>query len=123
MGIWRRPARRWLAGVATLPLLVGGLSLITAGPADAYPCPHPSWSNKDSDSGHVKTDSTSLRDGAGASCNQVALVHTNALLYYHCFAVNPYSGNTWTHLRIAGTSVDGWISDDNLDDHGSTKPC
>jgi len=122
MGISRRPARRWLVGAATLPLVAGGL-IITAGPAGAYPCPSAGWSNKDSDSGHVTADSTSLRNGPGASCGQITLVHTNALLYYHCFTVNPYSGNTWTHLRIAGTSTDGWISDDNLDDHGSTKPC
>jgi hypothetical protein len=123
MGIWRRSARRWLASAATLPLLVGGLTLVVASPADASPCPHPGWSNKDGGSGHVIADSTALRDGPGSSCTLIALVHTNALLYYHCLAVNPYSGNTWTHLRIAGTSVDGWISDDNLDDHGATQPC
>jgi hypothetical protein len=36
--------------------------------------------------------------------------------------VNSY-GNTWTHLRLSGTNVEGWVYDVYLDDFGATHLC
>jgi hypothetical protein len=124
MGAPRRPATRWLAGAATVPLVLAGLALTTAGSADAAaPCTHPAWSDKDNGgSGTGLSSSTSVRTGPSHDCAEVASVGTNVTLWYHCYVTNSV-GNTWTNVRIAGTNIDGWVSDDELDNHGSLFHC
>ena len=116
--------RRLAAGAAILPLIIGGSALGTAGPADAAgTCTHPSWSNKDSAKGTGNSSSTAVRNGPSGDCALVATVGTNVVLHYHCWAENPYTGATWTSVRIDGTNIDGWVWDGNLDDNGSFIPC
>ncbi len=116
-------ARRLVASAAALPLLIGGLTLATAGPADALTCTHPAWSDKDtSGSGRVTADSTPMRTGPESSCSVVAYVNTSATLWYHCYVSNA-AGNTWTNVRIDGTNLTGWIYDANLNDNGSIYHC
>ncbi len=111
------------AAAAAVPLLIGGLAVAAAGPADAETCTHPAWSDKDSSgSGRVKANSTPMRTGPEAVCGVVAYVNTSALLYYHCYVTNA-AGNTWTNVRIDGTNLTGWIYDSNLNDNGSLYHC
>jgi hypothetical protein len=115
--------RRLAVGAATLPLVIGGLAIATAGPADALTCTHPAWSDSDkSGSGRVTANSTPMRTGPEASCGVVAWVNTSATLWYHCYVFNS-AGNTWTNVRIDGTNLIGWIYDGNLNDGGSTQHC
>lgn len=66
---------------------------------------------------------THLKASPYSSCDSVTTeVAYGTHVYYHCYVKNDY-GNTWTHVRIAGTSIEGWTSDDNLDDHGATNRC
>nr|WP_237524323.1 MULTISPECIES: SH3 domain-containing protein [unclassified Streptomyces] len=84
-------------------------------------CTHPAWSNKDSGSGYVAGSSAPLRTGPSADCPTTATVY-GALLYYHCYVTNS-AGNTWTHARIDGTQINGWIYDGNLTNSGAVKHC
>lgn len=124
MGIWRRSTRRWLASAATLPLLVGGLTLSTASSAsgNSIPCTHPAWTNPDTGSGHVLVSSTPMYTGPEASCGVVDYINPGTLLYYHCYVVNA-NGYHYTHLRIAGDTIQGWIYSARLDDGGASHYC
>src|SRR4051794_428850 len=90
MNIRRRSTRRWLAGAATLPLLVGGLSVVTASPADAITCIHPAWSNKDAGSGQIWSGyhNINMYDGPMSSCIVVAVLNPGQTLYYDCYYLN-----------------------------------
>lgn len=112
----------WTA--VALPLLVASATLTAAPPASAgtAACTHPSWSNKDDGSGFPRDSSELLRTGPNSGCPAVADVPDSRRLYYHCYTVNS-AGNTWTHARIDGTQINGWIWDGNLSDGGSTKRC
>ncbi|GAA2399550.1 hypothetical protein Cme02nite_08480 [Catellatospora methionotrophica] len=112
--------RRLLTAAAAIPLVVAGTVTALAAPASAN-CGSHSWSNKDSDSGYT-LDSSPIRSGPHESCGTVRTVGASTMLYYHCFTTNE-SGNTWTHVRIAGTETYGWVFDDHLNDHGSFKRC
>ncbi|SBT49385.1 hypothetical protein [Micromonospora narathiwatensis] len=43
-------------------------------------------------------------------------------LAYHCYVVTDF-GSTWTWVRIPGTSIAGWVWDDNLVGYGSSVRC
>ncbi|MEV0097376.1 SH3 domain-containing protein [Streptomyces sp. NPDC050738] len=112
--------------LAALPLLAAGATLTMAPSAsasatDAAACTHPAWSNKDAGSGYISGSSAPLRTGPNEGCPTTATIY-GAKLYYHCYVVNS-AGNTWTHARIDGTQINGWIYDGNLNDNGATKPC
>ncbi|MEU5563561.1 hypothetical protein [Micromonospora musae] len=88
-------------------------------------CQLEGWGDND------KNDSGRLRAGRGAeflrvgpygACEQTYRFVEADLLYYHCYTTNVY-GNTWTHVRIAGTNYSGWVWDDILTDLGSNVPC
>ncbi|GGZ58549.1 hypothetical protein GCM10010387_60550 [Streptomyces inusitatus] len=117
---------RFLAAV--LPMIAAAGLVTAAAPAQSATsasgplgCSNHPWSNKDSDSGQV-TSSSLVRPGPHASCGETARVYPGEVLYYHCYVTNE-SGNTWTHLRISGTNIQGWVYDGNLNDGGSTKVC
>ncbi|HEX8766998.1 MAG TPA: hypothetical protein VF714_01435 [Jatrophihabitans sp.] len=115
--------RRLAVGAATLPLVIAGLVVATAGPADAVTCTHPAWTDYDkSNWGTGNSSSTPVRTGPSAECGVIATVGTNVVLWYHCYVVNS-AGNTWTNLRIDGTNISGWVYDGNLDDGGSLYHC
>ncbi|MDX3185230.1 SH3 domain-containing protein [Streptomyces sp. NPDC052071] len=118
--------RRKLWTALALPLLAASATLVsapTAGAAvaGAEACTHPAWSNKDAGSGYISGSSAPLRTGPNEGCPTTATVY-GAKLYYHCYVVNS-AGNTWTHARIDGTQINGWIYDGNLNDNGATKAC
>ncbi|MCX4554005.1 SH3 domain-containing protein [Streptomyces sp. NBC_01387] len=114
-----------LTGFA-LPVLAVSATLVSAptagaATATAAACTHPGWANKDAGYGYVSGSSAPLRTGPNADCPTTATIY-GAKLYYHCYVYNS-AGNTWTHARIEGTEISGWIYDGNLDDGGATKPC
>ncbi|MEU6669245.1 SH3 domain-containing protein [Streptomyces sp. NPDC046727] len=114
----------WTA--VALPLLAASATLTAAPSAvaaagDSSSCTHPAWSNNDSGYGYVNGDSAPLRTGPSSDCPVTATVYS-ARLYYHCYVTNA-AGNTWTHARIDGTQVSGWIWDGNLTNGGATEHC
>jgi hypothetical protein len=112
--------RRLMAALATIPLVAAGLVASVAAPASANCGSHP-WTNRDGDTGFT-LDRSPIRTGPHESCAVVRTVPASTSLFYHCFTVNE-SGNTWTHVRIAGTQTFGWVFDDHLNDHGSFDRC
>jgi hypothetical protein len=118
-----RKRSSWLASAATLPLLIGGLTLVTASPASAVTCEHPAWADNDkSGSGFGVLSSTPVRTGVEGACDATAYVGSSVRLWYHCYVFNSF-GNTWTNVRIDGTNIVGWVADVNLNNGGSIYPC
>ncbi len=123
----RRPGGKAAATGAGL-LLAAGM-LIGAAPSQAAEQVTPaashdcSWhhTNPDPGSGHM-VGSHWLHLGPYGECGAIAQPSSSVTLYYHCYVTNAY-GNTWTHLRIAGTNIEGWVSDADLDDGGSFYHC
>jgi hypothetical protein len=119
--------------LAALPAVGLVLALGQFTPADAAPaagvqpaatCQHfPAPDLDKTGSGHVKSRSgAQVRPGPNSGCVSITSVFPSVTLYYHCFVINS-SGNSWTNVRIAGSSVSGWVYDGDLDDGGSTKFC
>ncbi|OKH98904.1 hypothetical protein A6A06_25170 [Streptomyces sp. CB02923] len=125
MSTLKRRAR--VAVAIAAPLLLSGATLTVAAPAasaaptSADACTHPGWSNKSSGKGTAKGSSVALRTGPNKGCPAVATVGTDRVLFYHCWVKNS-AGNRWTHVRIDGLEVTGWVYNKNLDDGGSDKP-
>ncbi|MEV1008688.1 SH3 domain-containing protein [Streptomyces sp. NPDC049881] len=122
-------SRRAKLAAAVLPLAFTATSLVTApaataGETGANACQHPSWSNKDSGTGtigdHINVGR--IRTGPNEGCDVRHALFDDVTLYYHCFVLNS-AGNTWTHVRVKGTDINGWIWDYNLNNGGSTKLC
>lgn len=87
-------------------------------------CLSPAAPNRDSGSGHVKSGRKApLRQfpTSSSSCPTVGKIDSSVKLYYHCVYFN--GANWWTHLRVEGTSVQGWMYNGNLNDDGASKPC
>ncbi|GHJ93349.1 MULTISPECIES: SH3 domain-containing protein [Streptomyces] len=109
-----------------LPFLVASATMVSvpvagAATSGAAACTHPAWSNKDAGYGYVSGSSAPLRTGPSQDCPVTATVY-GARLYYHCYVVNS-AGNTWTHARIDGTQINGWIYDGNLSNSGALERC
>ncbi|MEV4867733.1 SH3 domain-containing protein [Streptomyces syringium] len=125
MGTIRTKAR--LLTAAVVPLLAASAALaVTAPPAGAAPsgadaCTHPAWSNKSGGKGTAAGGSALIRTGPSEDCGVTAEVGTSVTLYYHCWVTNS-AGNKWTHVRIGGTEVNGWVYNARLDDGGSKDP-
>jgi len=119
-----RVPRRFLATAAAVPLLASVMVVLTPGVAEAVTCGQ-SWSDND------KTGS-GFPDGPGdggvymhtgyyGDCPSVGKVR-GYRLWYHCYRTNSY-GNTWTHVRMDGSNINGWVYDPYLSNGGSTVPC
>ncbi|GAB3982190.1 hypothetical protein V1634_26790 [Plantactinospora veratri] len=82
------------------------------------------WSNVDGDVGYVESGRSyaAMRSGPYDTCTIDNYAYSGETLYYHCYFLNIY-GNRWTHLRVAGTTIDGWVYSGNLNDGGSNNPC
>jgi hypothetical protein len=121
-----------LLGISTLALsalVITGTAAMAhpAAPAAVAPlaCTHPGWSDKDKESSGSVADEfgyAEIHSGPNAGCTTVDYALSGEVLYYHCYVFNS-AGNTWTHLRIDGTSIEGWVWDDYLDDGGSLYKC
>jgi hypothetical protein len=113
---------------ATGLALASNLVVATQSQASAdVSCSGWSWSNPDSGSGY-STGTYALKTGPYSTCGFAGQTYDGIFLYYHCYVTNGY-GNTWTHARISGTSIEGWISDANLTlnpdgvTRGAVHPC
>ncbi|MEV5239101.1 SH3 domain-containing protein [Streptomyces cinnamoneus] len=108
---------------AVVPLLAASAAVAVSAPqASAAPngarsCTHPGWSDKSGAKGTAKGAEALVRTGPTDDCGIVATVGTRVTLYYHCWVKNS-SGNKWTHVRIGGTQIDGWVYNARLDDGG-----
>ncbi|MEV1008692.1 SH3 domain-containing protein [Streptomyces sp. NPDC049881] len=125
-----KSARTRLAA-AVLPLAFTAATLVaaptaTAGETGAEACTHPSWSNKDSDTGRLKSSKREapIHTGPNAGCPAITVLLQGDVIYYHCYVVNS-AGNTWTHIRVRidGSDFYGWVWDDYFNDNGSLIPC
>lgn len=116
-----------LISIVAAPLLLSGAALTATAPAaNAAPtgadaCTHPSWSNKSPGKGTAKDSTAKVRTGPSEDCAVTATVGTSVALQYHCWVKNA-AGNKWTHVRIDGTEINGWVYNGNLDDGGSVHP-
>lgn len=123
----RTRTRIWTA--VALPLVtVSGLlataPVASAATAGASACTtNYFWQNKDSDTGRaIRAVVAPVRELPANCGDKIAEVNSDFKLQYHCYITNS-SGNQWTHVRIDGTSVNGWVYSLNLDDGGSKKHC
>lgn len=113
--------RKWAA--AMTPLLMAGALVTVAAPSSyaaadgAQACTHPAWSNKSSGKGQPSGSVTYLRTGPNKDCGITAEVYSS-VMFYHCWVTNS-AGNKWTHVRIDGTEINGWVYNPQLDDGGS----
>jgi hypothetical protein len=121
-------SRRFLASAAAIPVIAGGLVLVTPGAAEAATCGQ-SWTNKDPGSGAGITIASEgqytipRHSGIYGDCPVKGYLSTGVKLQYDCYRVNSY-GNTWTHLHLDGyPDVRGWVWDHYLNDGGSVYPC
>lgn len=115
--------RKAILALATTGLALAS-SLAVATPSQATAdinCGGWGWHNADAGSGN-STGTYALKSGPYAACGNVGQTYGGTYLYYHCYVWNDY-GNSWSHVRIAGTSVEGWISDANLNNGGAFNPC
>ncbi|MEU5492206.1 SH3 domain-containing protein [Streptomyces sp. NPDC053741] len=121
---FRKAKKTAVVSAALLGLVIPTNALLTATPAAAaVSCIGWGWKNSDAGHGYMVKSGTHLKAGPYSACdNLTTTVPVGAHLYYHCYVTNDY-GNTWTHVRIDGTSIEGWTSDDNLDDNGALSPC
>lgn len=112
-----------IAAVASLAFLVPAqASAAGAGSAPGVlGCGH-AWSDRDPGFGHVIPASAPMHTGPHASCTTILNVRSSDGLDYHCFVFNE-SGNTWSHVRISNTNIQGWIWDDYLTELGSSYQC
>jgi len=106
--------RKWAVAVAATGLaLASNLAVTTSSNAAAQvSCSGWTWGNFDAGAGY-STGTYKLKDGPYQECTNAGQTYAGTYLYYHCYITNDY-GNTWTHARISGTSIQGWISDANL---------
>ncbi|GAA4496551.1 hypothetical protein GCM10023191_038710 [Actinoallomurus oryzae] len=125
---WRSKTLRRVGGKSAVTVgalaLAMGTGIAVAGPSQAAvtkSCSGWTWSNPDSRYGSV-IDWNPIHSGPYAACSVVATPGKGRTVYYHCFVVNAYN-NSWTHVRIAGTSTQGWIYDGDLDNAGSWDEC
>ena len=116
--------RRLMTGVATMPLVVAGLGVLTMEPAHAQFC-SPAWSDVDPGSGYPVKDGANLRQGPGSNCGLELTLGPSVHLAYDCFRWNTDTGETWTHVHLYGSpNYDrGWVNDNKLKDFGATKAC
>ncbi|MEO7260119.1 MAG: hypothetical protein ABI047_02465 [Jatrophihabitantaceae bacterium] len=128
MSIAKLFSRRFLASAATVPMIAGGLVLVTPGVAEAVTCGQ-SWTNKDPSSGQGITIPSQgqytipVHNGIYGDCTVTSYMSTGVKLQYDCYRRNSY-GNTWTHLHLDGyPNARGWVWDDYLNDNGSIYPC
>ena len=127
MSIAKLFSRRFLAGAVAIPVVTGGLVLITPGAAEAATCGQ-SWTNKDPGGGQAIYQSANgytfpLRTGIYSDCRVTWWVSDGIPLKYDCYRMNS-NYNTWTHLHVASDpTVSGWAWDQNLKDGGSVYPC
>lgn len=117
------------AALGAVPLGLGAVGTAQAATApsagDGGPstmsCSH-SHSNQDADSGYVDADWLRYRSGPHTSCAAKGQAADGTKIYYHCYTTTNNDG-TWTWGRVAGTSHQGWFSDDYLSDGGSLERC
>lgn len=117
-------SRKLIRAAAVVPLVVGGLAVLTPGAAEAATCGQ-SWSDKDKSgygNGIGSAGTVPLRTGIYADCPVRTPAGNGYTLWYHCYRINSY-GNSWTHLRVNGTNISGWVYSGNLSDGGSTVAC
>ncbi|MGW4033134.1 SH3 domain-containing protein [Streptomyces sp. NPDC004838] len=122
----RRTRTRTRALAAVLPLVATAGLMTAATPAQAGTsgargCLNHQWSNRDSSAGHV-TSSSPLHIGPHGYCLVKETLNVFQVLQYHCSVMNE-SGNGWTHVRITGTDITGWVYDGHLNNWGSNVRC
>ena len=119
-----RIPRRFLTAAAVAPLLASAMVVLTPGVAEAVTCGQ-GWSDNDKTNyGYPDgpgDGSVTMHTGIYGDCASAGKVN-NIRLWYHCYRVNSY-GHTWTHVRMDGSDVKGWVYDAYLSNGGSNVPC
>ena len=119
--------KAWALGLAALcsaASLAATPAAMAGETTAAATCTHPSWSNKDSDTGKSNSSSwVPIRTGPNSGCSLVINVSSLNVLDYDCYTRNS-AGNTWTHVHTTDPPLSsGWIYDGSLNDGGSYKLC
>ncbi|GHG62521.1 SH3 domain-containing protein [Streptomyces griseocarneus] len=116
-----------LVAAAVVPLLMASATVAVTAPSasadtsGANACSHPTWSNKSPGNGTPKGDGAKIRTGPSEDCSVVKEVSGGTVLQYHCWVENDH-GHKWTHVRVDGKDINGWVYNDRLDDGGSKHP-
>lgn len=110
--VHRRPVR---VAIAAALLAVSALTVSwTATPASAAPsCTSPRHDVNGEGYARMNKDGTNLKKAPYAACGNVRSMGRGDKVYLQCAIFNDY-GNVWWWVRVAGTDVHGWMSEDNL---------
>jgi hypothetical protein len=100
------------------------LPVMTGEPAAAAAC-NISPGTFHAETGHFLFQGVNIRSGPGTNCVSRGLGYTSHSVTYRCWefgdTVNGHS--TWTYLTNNSTGVTGWVSDQFLENYGSTWRC
>ena len=110
-----------LAGLCSAASLAATPPAMAGEMAATATCAHPSWKNKDADTGKVKSSTwVNVRTGTNSHCPVAARVSRLNVLGYDCYTV--VSKVKWTHVTTASKKR-GWLTSASLNDGGSKKHC
>ncbi|MGC4808209.1 hypothetical protein [Micromonospora sp. DT233] len=113
--------RRFRASLAVVPIAVATTVFAVGSPASAA-C-KTDWSNKGAGGrGQYTEEAAPLRSGPAEGCSSDKTLPASTALIYHCFVTNT-AGNSWTHVKVQGQNLSGWIWDNHLKDNGSPYKC
>lgn len=121
---------RLLRVLAALTLVFGGLLVSSAsGQASTASaqagvqvnCSY-NWFAKDFELGHATGGSTPIHIGPYGACPVTTYVGNSRTLIYDCYVVNDYQ-HWWTHVRVSGSTIQGWIWLGYLDNGGANTRC
>ena len=118
---------RLLRVLAALALVFGGLLVSSASAqagsasTEAVTC-LTNWFAKDFELGHGTNGSNPIHNGPYGICDVVATVGNSRTLIYDCYVINDY-GHKWTHVRVSGSTIGGWVYNPYLSGGGANTGC
>ncbi|MEV1317901.1 hypothetical protein AB0J14_17680 [Micromonospora arborensis] len=109
---WKILQKRTTRLLTVLVVAVSAFAVVPAAPASAAYCNY-SWSNKSGQASDIYGNGVNYRTGPYTSCDSLGQFGSDNYVYAHCwrFGTMVDSDNIWWHVRLYGTTRQGWVSD------------